>query len=119
MHLPEKYGNWRGLHNQLRMWTVAATWERVFTAVMAQADADEDLDRAVSMDSTIVQAHQHAAGAHKKGPRPANPTTMPPPRDRHATPKPRQSPKAGPEPALAYTATAGANPSALLPFDRR
>ncbi|WP_051848560.1 hypothetical protein [Streptomyces sp. NRRL WC-3725] len=29
MHLPEKYGNWRGLHNQLRMWTVAATKECV------------------------------------------------------------------------------------------
>lgn len=75
--LPETYGNWRGVSNRLRMWAVDGTWERVFTALMAQADTDEDLDWAVSVDSTIVRAHQHAAGARKKGPRPANPTTMP------------------------------------------
>ena len=54
------------------MWAVDGTWERVFTALMAQADAEEDLNWAVSVDSTIVRAHQHAAGARKKGPRPAN-----------------------------------------------
>ncbi|MFE3251064.1 IS5 family transposase [Streptomyces sp. NPDC059209] len=74
LHLPEKYGNWQGGCNRLRMWAVGGTWERVFTALMAQADADEDLNRAVSVDSTIVRAHQHAAGARKKGPRPASRT---------------------------------------------
>ncbi|MFC8878812.1 IS5 family transposase [Streptomyces ardesiacus] len=68
VHLPEKYGNWRGVYNRLRMWAVDGTWERVFTALVAQADADEDLGWAVSVDSTIVRAHQHAAGARKKGP---------------------------------------------------
>lgn len=77
VHLPEKYGNWRGVYNRLRMWAVDGTWERVFTALMAQADADEDLNWAVWVDSTIVRAHQHAAGARKKGPRPTNPTTTP------------------------------------------
>ncbi|MFJ1910462.1 IS5 family transposase [Streptomyces sp. NPDC088147] len=66
VHLPEKYGNWRGVCDRLRMWAVDGTWERLFTALMAQADADEDLNRAVSVDSTIVRAHQHAAGARKK-----------------------------------------------------
>ncbi|MET8205516.1 hypothetical protein ABZT51_05625 [Streptomyces sp. NPDC005373] len=33
---------------------------------MAQADVDGDLDWAVSVDSTIVRAHQYSAGAHKK-----------------------------------------------------
>ncbi|MGM0352510.1 transposase [Streptomyces griseoaurantiacus] len=66
VHLPEKYGNWRGVYNRLRMWAVDGTWERVFTALVAQADADEDLDRAVSVDSTIVRAHQHTAGARKE-----------------------------------------------------
>ncbi len=77
VHLPERYGNWRGVYNRLRMWAVDGTWERVFTALVAQADADEDLNWAVSVDSTIVRAHQHAAGARKKGPRPANRMTMP------------------------------------------
>uniref|UniRef100_UPI0035E40EF3 IS5 family transposase n=1 Tax=Streptomyces physcomitrii TaxID=2724184 RepID=UPI0035E40EF3 len=68
VHLPEKYGNWRGVYNRLRMWAVDGTWKRVLTALMARADADEDLTWAVSVDSTIVRAHQHAAGARKKGP---------------------------------------------------
>ncbi|MFG2409841.1 IS5 family transposase [Streptomyces brevispora] len=67
VHLPERYGNGRGVCNRLRMWAVDGTWELVFTALMAQADADEDLNWAVSVDSTIVRAHQHAAGARKKG----------------------------------------------------
>jgi hypothetical protein len=49
----------------------------VFTALMAQADADEDLNWAVAMDSTIVRAHQHAAGAPFLGPRPTNVATRP------------------------------------------
>lgn len=36
---------------------------------MAQADVDEDLNWAVSADSTIVRAHQHAAGACPRRPR--------------------------------------------------
>ena len=69
VHLPEKYGNWRGVYNRLRMWAVDGTWERVFTALMAQADAHEDLNWAVSVDSTIVRAHQHTRpGPAKRGP---------------------------------------------------
>ncbi|WP_435887034.1 IS5 family transposase [Streptomyces griseofuscus] len=67
VHLPEKYGNWRGVYNRLRMWAIDGTWERVFIALMAQADADEDPNWAVSVNSTVVRAHQHAAGARKKG----------------------------------------------------
>ncbi|MFK0174114.1 IS5 family transposase [Streptomyces sp. NPDC090306] len=67
VHLPEKYGNWRGVYNRLRMWAIDGTWERVFTTLIAQADAEEDLNWAVSVDSTIVRAHQHTAGARKKG----------------------------------------------------
>ncbi|MFD3587794.1 IS5 family transposase [Streptomyces sp. NPDC058683] len=77
VHLPEKYGNWRGVYNRLRMWAVDGTWERVFTALMAQADADKELDWVVSVDSTIVRAHQYAAGARKKGPRRPSRTTTP------------------------------------------
>ncbi|WP_436840477.1 IS5 family transposase [Streptomyces flavofungini] len=67
VHLPERYGNWRGVYNRLRMWARDGTWERVLTALLARADADEDLDWAVAVDSTIVRAHQYAAGARKKG----------------------------------------------------
>jgi transposase len=40
VHLPERYGSWRGVYNRLRMWAVDGTCERVFTALVAQADAD-------------------------------------------------------------------------------
>nr|WP_240468536.1 hypothetical protein [Streptomyces dangxiongensis] len=69
--------NWRGVYNRLRMWSADGTWERVFTALVAQADADEELNWVVSVDSTIVRARQHAAGARKKGPRPTSRTTTP------------------------------------------
>ncbi|MFZ3565946.1 transposase [Streptomyces sp. BH097] len=68
VHLPERYGTWRGVHNRLRMWAVDGVWERVFIALVARADADEDVSWAVSVDSTVVHAHQHAAGARKEGP---------------------------------------------------
>ncbi|MFF8911653.1 hypothetical protein [Streptomyces olivaceoviridis] len=50
MALPEKYGNWRGVYDQLRMQAIDGTCERVLTALMAQADADEDLHWADSVD---------------------------------------------------------------------
>lgn len=93
VHLPEKYGNWRGVYNRLRMWAVDGTWERVFTALVAQADADEDLNWAVSVDSSIVRVHQHAAGARKGGPgrRAGRPCHRPVPRRTdHEDPPPRR-----------------------------
>lgn len=77
MQLLEKYGNLRGVYNLLRMSSADGTWERVFTTLLAQADDDEELNWVVSVDSMIVRAHQHAARARKKGPRPASRTTMP------------------------------------------
>ncbi|WP_245252014.1 IS5 family transposase [Streptomyces sp. KCTC 0041BP] len=74
MDLPERFGSWKGAHSRLRMWAIDDTWERVFVALLAQADAEEDLDWVVAVDSTIVRAHQHAAGARQKGPRRASRT---------------------------------------------
>jgi transposase len=75
--LPEEFGSWKGVHNRLRTWAIDGTWQRVFTALLAQADTEGGLDWVVAVDSTIVRAHQHAAGARQKGPRPASRTTMP------------------------------------------
>lgn len=65
VYLPERCGNWRDVYNLLRMWAVDGTWERVFVALMARADVDEDLDWVVLADSPIVRAHQHAGGARR------------------------------------------------------
>ncbi|WP_284575865.1 hypothetical protein [Streptomyces sp. 2P-4] len=77
MDLPEHFGSWKGARDRLRKRAADGTREKVFTALPAQADAEGDLDRIVSVDSTIVRAHQHAAGARQKGPWPASRTTMP------------------------------------------
>ncbi|MFH8626006.1 transposase [Streptomyces vietnamensis] len=76
MDLPERFGSWKGAHNRLRKWAVDGIWEKVFTALLAQADAEGDLDWVVAVDSTIVRAHQHAAGARQKGSWPASRTIM-------------------------------------------
>lgn len=68
MDLPEHFGSWKGAHNRLWKWAADGTWEKVFTALLAQADAEGDLDWVVAVDSTIVRAHQHAAGPVKRGP---------------------------------------------------
>lgn len=77
MDLPEHFGSWKGAHNRLRMWAAEGTWEKVFTALLAQADVEGGLDCVVAVDSTIVRAHQHAAGARSRGPRSASRTIMP------------------------------------------
>jgi hypothetical protein len=54
------------------------TWERILAAVLAAADADADIGWTVSVDSTVCRAHQHAAGARKKGRQAGpNPKTTP------------------------------------------
>ncbi|MFJ7278268.1 IS5 family transposase [Kitasatospora sp. NPDC098663] len=67
VHLPAEYGSWKGVCTRLRNWAIDGTWARVFTALLAQADAEGDLDWVVAVDSTIVRAHQNAAGARRTG----------------------------------------------------
>ncbi|MFE9024347.1 IS5 family transposase [Streptomyces sp. NPDC007808] len=68
--LPDELGSFQTAHKRLIRWAADGTWEMILTAVLAAADADDDIDWTVSVDSTVVRAHQHAAGALKKG-RPA------------------------------------------------
>ncbi|MFJ1753383.1 IS5 family transposase [Kitasatospora sp. NPDC088134] len=68
VHLPAEYGSWQGVCTRLRNWAIDGTWQRIFTALLTRADAEGDLGWAVSVDSTIVRAHQNAAGARKRGP---------------------------------------------------
>lgn len=77
MDLPEHFGSWKVAHNRLRKWAADGTWEKVFTALLAQADAEGYLGWVVAFDSTIVRAHQHAAGARPEGPRSASRMTRP------------------------------------------
>ncbi|MZE70743.1 transposase [Streptomyces sp. SID5789] len=63
--LPEYFGSWKGAHNRLRKWDADGAWEKVFTALLAQADAVGDLDWIVSVDSTIVGPTARRRGSSK------------------------------------------------------
>jgi transposase len=58
--LPERFGDYRNVHNRLSRWSESGVWERIFKIL--RADADNEY---VMIDSTIVRAHQHSAGAQK------------------------------------------------------
>jgi transposase len=76
--MPVELGSFQTAHKRLIRWAVDGTWERIFAAVLAVADAGDGIDWTVSVDSTIVRAHQHAAGAPKRGRKTATsrPTTQ-------------------------------------------
>jgi transposase len=67
--LPERYGPWKTVHERHRRWSADGTWERLLHQVQAEADAAGDIDWDVSVDSTSVRAHQHAAGARLMAPK--------------------------------------------------
>ncbi|MFB7982814.1 IS5 family transposase [Streptomyces vinaceus] len=79
--LPERFGPWKTVYERHRLWSGDGTWERLLQQVQAAADAAGEIDWDISVDSTIVRAHQHAAGAAptrrrpppQRGTKPQNP----------------------------------------------
>ena len=59
--LPERFGDWKQVHTRHTRWAAGGVWERVFKVLAADADNEYAM-----IDSTIVRAHQHSAGARKK-----------------------------------------------------
>ncbi|MFC4857380.1 IS5 family transposase [Actinophytocola glycyrrhizae] len=65
--MPTAYGSWAAAHALVRRWQRAGVWSRILTTLQAIADAAGRITWDVSVDSTIARAHQHAAGARKRG----------------------------------------------------
>ncbi|WP_435883171.1 IS5 family transposase [Streptomyces chartreusis] len=63
--LPERFGPWETVYKRHRRWSADGTWQMLLSRVQAAEDAAGRIDWAVSVDSTAVRAHQHAAGARK------------------------------------------------------
>ena len=63
--LPEHFGAWQSVAERHLRWSKDDTYARVFANVRRDLGEhhNEDLTALLSVDSTIVRAHQHAAGA--------------------------------------------------------
>jgi transposase len=59
--LPERFGDWKNVHRRFSRWAETGVWKRIFQHLAADADNEYAM-----IDSTIVRAHQHSAGAQKK-----------------------------------------------------
>ena len=67
--LPTEFGAWQSVWERHRRWSTDGTYERVFAEVRGSGSVNELSARALlSVDSTSVRAHQHAAGARVSGP---------------------------------------------------
>ena len=60
--VPVEFGEWNSVYRRFSRWSHKGVWERVFAAL----SDDPDFEYLI-LDSTVVRAHQHAAGAKKGG----------------------------------------------------
>jgi transposase len=58
--LPERFGKWNSVWRRFDRWSTKGTWLRIVEEIK-----DPDLEWLI-LDSTVIRAHQHAAGAVKK-----------------------------------------------------
>src|SRR5450755_967435 len=59
--LPDRFGKSNSVWRRFDRWATKGVWLRIFEALK-----DPDLEWLI-LDSTVIRAHQHAAGAVKKG----------------------------------------------------
>jgi transposase len=65
--VPPQYGRWQTVYGLFRRWQRDGSWRKILTGVQGRADAAGLITWDVSVDSTVARAHQHAAGARKRG----------------------------------------------------
>src|ERR687889_272489 len=67
--LPSRFGSWRTVSSRFYRWRSARVWDVILAELQRQADAEGRLDWSLHfVDSTVVRAHQHAAGARHADP---------------------------------------------------
>ena len=75
--LPADFGPWQTVWKRHHRFSLDGTWDRILTALQAQADAAGELDWTVSVDSSICRVHQHGATAARTPDRPGDGTARP------------------------------------------
>jgi transposase len=58
--LPERFGDYQSVKRRYYRWIEMGVLDRILAALVREADLEW-----VMIDSTIIRAHQHAAGARK------------------------------------------------------
>lgn len=58
--LPERYGPWESVYSRFRKWIDDGVLDNIFRVLSLESELYE-----LSIDASIVQAHQHSAGAKK------------------------------------------------------
>lgn len=64
--LPERYGPWQTVATRFYRWTKQGVWEKIMAQVQQDADAAGNVEWEIHfVDSSVVRAHQSAAGAKR------------------------------------------------------
>ncbi len=58
--LPDEFGKWSSVYRQFRRWTLTGLWEKILETLTESRIVPDALQM---VDSTVVRAHHHAAGA--------------------------------------------------------
>src|SRR4051794_16831727 len=61
--LPTEFGSWQTVWERHFRWSHDGTYHRVFAAAQDAGMITDRVEQILSVDSTIVRAHHHAAGA--------------------------------------------------------
>ncbi len=64
--IPSRYGPHQTGYDRFVRWQRDGTWERILAALQAEQEVEGQIDWEVSLDSSVIRAHQHAAGAPKQ-----------------------------------------------------
>lgn len=71
--VPPRYGSWSAVYGLFRRWQRGGVWWLIVKMLQVFAGATGSIGWQVSVDSTIMRAHQHAAGARRDGAAQAEP----------------------------------------------
>lgn len=64
--LPDRYGPWETVYSRFNKWRKDGLWQKLFKRLQVNADEQGNVQWEIHfVDSTIVRAHQDAAGAKK------------------------------------------------------